>query len=556
MTELNGYKPYPNGPARNPSSVQRGSVQYLSLIAGDPTTPGYASKPGVPRQDPSGFNPTIPSLPISYADALPLLRALNGHGLNATDLGEHWSTGGLYFKDVKYNIGPAPGIVVNLVNEVDYVITPHWNVIGEIKGYIPDETVILGNHRDAWVAGGAADPNSGTAAFLEMARSFGKMLQIGWKPARTIILASWDGEEYALLGSTEWVEDHHAWLSTSALAYINVDVGTVTPHFEVSANPLLNDIVRAAASRVPDPNSLRDGKSNVSIADVWGGEISTLGSGSDYTAFQDYLGIPSVDMGFGGSKTKSPVYHYHSNYDSFHWMEKFGDPSFRYHVAMSKIWGLIALNLAETPIIPFNTTAYADGLANYLADIQSLLKKTKDEPEDTQSKEKSKDKHMDKINPKSKGKYRVKGHRHHHHHRHKGSRSHEPLKLVLRHRLHHLRSAIHHLHRKTKEFEQRAAALALQLEHIDKFPWWKRALLFLRARAVNQTYKRFDRCFLHAPGLDGRSLFKHVVFAPGKWTGYSGDRLPGLVESVREGDWANAIVSFLIALFFPSRNCY
>lgn len=148
ITELNGYEVYPDGPARNPHSVQRGSVQFLSFGPGDPTTPGYASKPGVVRQDPSPFIPSIPSLPISYVDALPLLSALNSHGPNSSDLGAHWRTGGLYHKNVTYNIGPAPGVVLNLVNEVDYEITPMWDVIGRIPGHISDETVILGNHRD------------------------------------------------------------------------------------------------------------------------------------------------------------------------------------------------------------------------------------------------------------------------------------------------------------------------------------------------------------------------------------------------------------------------
>lgn len=183
------------GPARNPSSVQRGSVNFLSFGPGDPTTPGYASKPGVVRQDPSRLIPSIPSLPISFADAIPILAALNHHGLNASDFGPNWRTGGLGHKGVAYSVGPAAGIALNLVNQVDYEITPMWNVIGKIPGFIADETVILGNHRDAWIAGGAADPNSGSAALNEMARSFGKMLQAGWKPARTLLLASWDGEE-------------------------------------------------------------------------------------------------------------------------------------------------------------------------------------------------------------------------------------------------------------------------------------------------------------------------------------------------------------------------
>jgi N-acetylated-alpha-linked acidic dipeptidase len=142
--------------------------------------------------------PSIPSLPISYRDALPLLLALNGHGLNASDLGGDWGAGGLYHKGVNYNIGPAPKVTVNLVNEVEYVITPQWDVIATIEGHIKDETVLMGNHRDAWIAGGAVDPNSGSAALIELARSFGTMLKSGWKPLRTIVLASWDGEEYGV----------------------------------------------------------------------------------------------------------------------------------------------------------------------------------------------------------------------------------------------------------------------------------------------------------------------------------------------------------------------
>lgn len=264
--------------------------------------------PGAHRDDPHHYIPSIPSLPISYADALPLLRALNGHGLSASDLGGDWSNGGLYHEGVEYYIGPAPGIVVNLVNEVKYDIVPQWDVIGRIDGYIKDETVLVGNHRDAWIAGGAGDPNSGSAALLEMARSFGKMLESGWKPARTIILASWDGEEYGLLGSTEWVEDHAHYLKKNALAYINVDVAARSRILKTSANPLLYDVLHSATGKVPDPTSVAHGE-NKSVHDVWDKKIATIGSGSDYTAFQDFLGIPSLDMGFGGQEKNGPVYH-------------------------------------------------------------------------------------------------------------------------------------------------------------------------------------------------------------------------------------------------------
>ncbi|KAI5282460.1 hypothetical protein KEM54_002750, partial [Ascosphaera aggregata] len=203
ITEANGYDTYPNGPARNPSAVQRGSAQYLSFAPGDPTTIGYPSTPGADRQETVGHIPTIPSLPISYQDALPLLTALNGHGPKAAELGPRWEGGGLGYKGVDYNIGPSPdNVVINLYNDQEYKITPLWNVIGTLKGLIPDEVIVVGNHRDAWVAGGAVDPNSGSATMNEVIRSFAEAVKQGWKPLRTIVFASWDGEEYGLLGST------------------------------------------------------------------------------------------------------------------------------------------------------------------------------------------------------------------------------------------------------------------------------------------------------------------------------------------------------------------
>ena len=282
---------------------------------GDPTTPGYPSKPGVPRQE-AEVIPKIPSMPMSYQDALPLLKALNDCGPKAPSLGEHWEGGGLDYKGVEYHIGPSPPeLKVNLINEQEYVTTPLWDVIGIINGTIPDEVVILGNHRDAWIAGGAGDPNSGSAALMEVARSFSVALAAGWKPLRTIVLASWDGEEYGLIGSTEWVEEYLPWLSSSAVAYLNVDVGTAGPQFLAAAAPLLNDVLINATRTVLSPNQTIPGQT---VADVWDGVIHTMGSGSDFTAFQDFAGIPSVDLGFKGGKD-SPVYHYHSNYDSFSW---------------------------------------------------------------------------------------------------------------------------------------------------------------------------------------------------------------------------------------------
>ena len=480
LTEEKGVPAYPNGPARQPSSVQRGSAEFLSVLAGDPTTPGYPSKPGVPRQNTDNILPRIPSIPISYLDALPLLRALNGHGLKASSFNKYWQGGGLGYKGVDYNIGPSPDhLVLNLINEQEYVTTPMWNVIGVINGSISDEVIIVGNHRDAWVAGGAGDPNSGSAALNEVVRSFGTALERGWKPLRTIVFCSWDGEEYGLIGSTEWVEEHLPWLSASAVAYLNVDVGTTGPRFSSSAAPLLNKVLLEVTGMVQSPNQTIKGQT---VRDVWDGTIKTLGSGSDFTAFQDFAGVPSVDMGFQAG-AEGAIYHYHSNYDSFSWMDSFGDPGWHYHVALTKLWSLLAAAMVETPVLRLSARDYAHALARYLAAV--------------------------------------------------------PASSDIR--LADLDHAIRTLTRAANVFDAHAASLTDSLdEDIPWWRWWRRVQLFYQAKNVNERYKMVERQFLYAPGLDGRPWFKHSVFAPGRWTGYTGATFPGLVESVQAGNVSNA----------------
>lgn len=205
---------------------------------------------------------------------------------------------------MQYNVGPSPdNVQIDMMNEQEYVTTPAWNVIGVINGSISDEVIVMGNHRDAWIAGGAGDPNSGSAAMNEVIRAFGVALSKGWKPLRTIVFASWDGEEYGLLGSTEWVEEYVPWLNEAAVAYINVDVGARGPNFATSAAPVLNKAIYEITGEVQSPNQTVEGQS---VRDTWSGHISTMGSGSDFTAFQDFVGISSIDVGFGAGP-KDPI---------------------------------------------------------------------------------------------------------------------------------------------------------------------------------------------------------------------------------------------------------
>ncbi|KAL2063386.1 hypothetical protein VTL71DRAFT_5191 [Oculimacula yallundae] len=517
LTDEKGVDLYPDGPGRNPSSVQRGSTQFLSVAPGDPTTPGYPSKPGVPRAPVDSAIPSIPSIPISYVDAIPILKALNGHGPSAKDFNKFWQKNlGLGYKGVKYNVGPSPDdLVLNLVNEQEYVTTPLWNVIGVINGTLPDEVIVIGNHRDAWIAGGAGDPNSGSAALNEVIRSFGVALAKGWKPLRTIVFASWDGEEYGLIGSTEWVEEYLPWLNHANVAYVNVDVATTGQKFGASASPLLNKVLYEVTSLVQSPNQTVKGQT---VGDVWDGHIATMGSGSDFTAFQDYAGIPSVDFGFtadANDKKAGSVYHYHSNYDSYYWMNKYGDPGFHYHVTVAKLWGLFTARLAEAPVIPLNATDYAIALDGYIskveAKVDSAIMGIQSEEEETEARAR-------------------------------------PTPAAPKGDLSNLKLSFKRLHKAALKLKEAAEAhdswaAELSEEAGENIPWWKwfsKIKLYYEIRRVNDKYKYLERQFLHDEGLDGRPWFKHVVYAPGLWTGYAGAVFPGLVESIDDKDYGNA----------------
>lgn len=454
----------------------------------------------MPRSPVNASIPSIPSLPISYEDALPLLTALNGYGPRASSINEYWKGGGLGYLGIEYFIGPSPSTVaVNLVNDQEYVTTPIWNVVGIINGTLSDEVVILGNHRDAWIAGGAGDPNSGSAILNEVMRSFGEALKQGWRPSRTIVFCSWDGEEHGLLGSTEWVEEYLPWLSKSAVAYLNVDIGVSGPWFEAAASPLLDSLIYDVTSAIPSPNQTVPEQS---VRDTWDGRILTMGSGSDFTAFQDHAGIPSLDVSFRPGR-ESAVYHYHSNYDSFDWMERFGDPGWRYHVTMARLFGLAAATLVERPIIAFGAADYARALVRYVDTAKKTPRHGGDGDDDGDGDDEQK--------------------------LYFGALDHSLAALV----------------RAGVQLDRTKAAVLDRLgRHVPWWKWWKKARLYREIVQVNAKYRGLERRFLYADGLDGRPWFKHVVFAPGLWTGYSGATFPGLVESIERRDWLNAQVSF------------
>lgn len=483
------------------------------------STPGYPSKPGVPRAPVDDSTPSIPSIPISYADALPILKSLNGHGPKAADLGKFWTRNlGLLHKGVEYNVGPSPAnSVLNLYNEQEYVINPMWDVIGVVNGTIPNEVIIIGNHRDAWIVGGAGDPNSGSAVLNEVVRSVGVALEAGWKPLRTIVFASWDGEEYGLVGSTEWVEEYLPWVQDANVAYINVDVGAEGPRFRASAAPLLNQVLRDATAMVPSPNQTVKGQT---VADVWDGHISTMGSGSDFTAFQDYAGVPCIDMGFK-SDDNSAVYHYHSNYDSFYWMDNFGDPGFVYHRTMAQVLGTVVGELSENIVIPFVASEYVDALGTYLDQVEAKLRLYDDHPEDNDQAVAvtEADDDMDEVSLFAM-RSRVK-----------------PSDMVgnadaFWASLKAVRLSLAKFRIAASLLDDRAERAKNRLD--EGLPWWNlvgKIRLGVAILRMNMQYKELERYFLFEGGLDNRSWFKHVVFAPGLWTGYAGGKFDLLYDS-------------------------
>ncbi|WRT66400.1 uncharacterized protein IL334_003356 [Kwoniella shivajii] len=555
ITEANGYQAYPEGPARQPSSVQRGSVQFLSKYPGDPSTPGEPAYKNATRVE-SGSQPSIPSLPMSYEDVIPLLKALEGKGIHASDLGADF-VGGLEYHGVDYYIGPSE-VDLHLVNEMNDRILPIWNTMAVIPGHIADEVIILGNHRDAWVLG-ASDPSSGTASQYEVVRGLGALLKKGWKPLRTIVLTSWDAEEYGLVGSVEWAEDFGDWLVDNAVAYLNLDGSASGTNFHASASPSLALLLKAAAEEInsssqPD-KSVFDTRDSAGDWDEHnaksglmeeyenylaekGSGIGALGSGSDYTPFLQRYGIASSDLGYGGGP-KDPVYHYHSIYDSHTWQAKYGDIGFHRHTDAAKVIGLLLLRLADTLILPLNTTQYARDLGYYLEKVEVIANSTslldsinfstlsksiesiqessiKLDTERVEVLEK-----LRKLLPKPKSE----------------------KKRSFISRLFNKKCSSHNqedldIQIQTWESAERTELELPRLPHLpiprlpspDKIKEIKKVLGEIRV--INKKLQKFEYGFISTDGLKDREWYKHKVTAPGLWLGYGATTFPAITEAL------------------------
>ena len=485
--EDDGYAagdPYPSGPWRPPSGIQRGSILYTQIYPGDPLTPGVPATADAKRLQPADAAdlPHIPTMPINAQDAAIILKSLDG---------QHVPNGWQGALPFTYHIGAGPA-QVHMKLLMNYAQRPVYDVIAKLHGTSDDEWVVLGNHHDAWVFG-AADPGSGTSAMLETARSIGELARTGWKPRRTIVMCEWDAEEPGLMGSTEWVEANRAELQAKAVAYINTDVGVTGPNFAASATPSLKNLVRDATRDVQDPAT------PLSVYDAWRENLSrsrelqeepsasptldnvpskatvnsreaslgALGAGSDFCPFLDFAGIPAVDLGFNGDYGV-----YHSLYDDFYWMKHFGDPTFAYHAALARILGTLALRLDEADILPFDYPVYASEIARAEA---SLVSRAGQEPDAS--------------------------------------------------------AALKSVSEASAEFSA-AAARALQALRELSFA----SLDPAKEREINRALASIDQSFLAPEGLVGRPWYKHTIYAPGSYAGYEAEVLPGVSESLDRND--------------------
>ncbi len=531
---------YPNGRFRPESAIQRGSVQFLSHGPGDPSTPFGPSIPGAKRL-PMAYsvlaNPfppdelslddwekqtglklveyfaTIPSLPISYGTAHQILRVLAGPNVPAG-----WQ-GGL---PLPYHVGPGPAEVQFSV-AMDYRLRKIWNVLATIPGTEePDRWIMMGNHRDAWVYG-AVDPGSGTAATLETCRAIGDAVKHGWKPRRTLVYASWDAEEYGLVGSTEWAEARADELKKKAVLMLNVDSAVSGPTLGLSGIPSLRDFVVEAAGSITD---IRTGKtlgqtwtddhraawanaSPLIIEDpVWSAgeghsgktprkpesqspQMGWLGSGSDYTVFVDHLGIPAVDASLRGGYGV-----YHSIYDDFNWMEKFGDPEFLSHATAARLYMLITMRAAAAEVVPMRFAPYGLALRQHVDELRLIRARKLRKANGPQPR------------PRPGAEF----------------------------------DGVADLIGAVREFRDRAEACDRAVEAAARRGGIDRARLV----ELNDAIAAIERAFLLDEGLPGRPWFRHAVYAPGLTTGYASWPLPAIrqaIEDDKPGETAKAVAA-------------
>jgi len=499
---------YPKGAWRSENGVQRGSVMDMPVFPGDPLTPGVGATKNAKRlalKDATTLT-KIPVLPISYSDALPLLRNLDG-----AVVPEQWR-GAL---PITYHFGGnTPTVHMKLAFNWDTKTI--YDVIAKMKGSErPDEWIIRGNHHDAWV-NGADDPLSGQVAMMEEARAIGELAKTSWRPKRTLVYCAWDGEEEGLLGSTEWVETHADELSQKAVAYINSDTNG-RGFLGIGGSHTLEKFMNEVARDIPDPETKMTVWERSRAVEIVNGSptvrkeamersdqrIDALGSGSDYTPFLQHLGIASLNIGFGGEDGGGS---YHSIYDSFDHYTRFGDPNFEYGVALAKVGGHAVLRLADAETLPFDFTNFADTISQYVGEVTRLADTMRD---DTRTSNQFISSGMLKAVQDPTKTFVVPA-----------VRDDVPYLNFAP-----LQNALAKLNKSAARFKKASAERSLsknQQEELD-------AILFKSERALTDP-----------SGLPRRNWFRHQIYAPGFYTGYGVKTLPGIREAIEQRNWKEA----------------
>ena len=502
---------FPDGPMRSKDGVQRGSVMDIPTYPGDPTTPGRGSTAGTSRLELKDVTTLtkIPVLPISYGDAQPLLAALTGEAAPMD-----WR-GGL---PITYRIGPGPARV-HMKLAFDWSLKRVHNVIARLPGSTyPAEWIVRGNHHDAWV-NGALDPASGMSAELEEARALGELVKQGWRPKRTIVYAAWDGEEQGLLGSTEWVEHHEAELRDKAAVYINTD-GNGRGFLGVGGSHALEPLVNAVAKEVEDPETKGSVWKRMQARAIAMGpqparnearsrpdlRIGALGSGSDYSAFLQHAGIPSLNVSFSGLDDSEGVYH--SIYDDYYHFTKFLDTDFAYGRALAQTVGSLVIRLADEDVLPFQFTSLAETVQTYVGELQAQLRQQQSETRElnTQIEE---------------GVFTSIA---------------DPRRAFRAPVVDTVPPSINFA-----PLENAASALTQAAERYKTMLDASRSRLTPDAiRSLNKSVIQSERQLTHEAGLPRRSWYRHLLYAPGFYTGYAVKTMPGVREAMEQKDFAEA----------------
>ncbi len=511
---------YPTGGTRPPFGVQRGSVEDMTHYPGDPLTPGIGATKDAKRLTRAEATTIlkIPALPISYADAQPILEALGGPPAPRGFRGD---------LPITYHSGPST-VKLHLVVKSDWSLKTIYDVIAVMKGSeAPDQWIVRGNHHDGWVFG-AFDPLAGNVALLNEAQSLGALARTGWRPKRTLVYASWDAEEPGLIGSTEWAEQHADALQAKAVVYINSDtngrgfLGVEGSHdLERMANQTAADVkdpetsvsirarqqaslgVRAFFSP-SDAQAQRAAKRAESGGDL---PIGPLGSGSDYTAFLQHLGVPSINLGFGGEAEQGGVYH--SAYDTFEHYVRFGDPKFEYGVALAETSGRMVLRMADAQVLPFAFSPFADTVGDYVAELKKLVADTKSKTETTNTLIRS-------------GAFALAS---------------DPDRPTHAPPAEDVPPVIDFSPLDSAEARLKASAKAYDAALANAG-----GLEPSRSTALNAMLQQIDQTLLDPDGLPGRPWFKNLAYAPGVLTGYGAKTLPGVREALESRRWAEAQV--------------